>query len=276
MHALTPLDDEETAQAAQVAQIGQTVQSGAQVQAIPLASSPAIARPAVLVLHTSDVHIGDDDASHAALHAVVDIALARNADLVLIAGDLFDHDRVSDETGKRVIAEFARLHQPIVVIPGNHDCVDERSIYRRVDLTEAGPHMSFIGDPAGAEVIFEDLSVAVWGRGIEMHTPDNRPLDGFQPSDERFWRIVVTHGHYVPTGEISDRSSRIHEDEIAALECDYLALGHWHRFLDVSAGPVTAYYSGSPSEGAKPGVNLVRLDPELGINIERAYIGGGE
>jgi exonuclease SbcD len=229
-------------------------------------------RPSVLVLHTSDVHIGDDDASHAALHAVVDTALEANADLVIIAGDLFDHDRVSQDAAERVIAELARLHQPTVIIPGNHDSIDDRSIYLRVDLTDAGPHVVFVGDPAGAEVIFEELSLAIWARGIELHTPENRPLDGFRASDSRFWRLAIAHGHYVPTGERSDRSSLIREDEIAALECDYLALGHWHRFVDVSAGAVTASYSGSPSEGSAPGVNLVRFDPDSGVRIERALI----
>jgi exonuclease SbcD len=233
---------------------------------------PPSQRRSLLVLHTSDVHIGEDDASHAALRAVVDTALAERADLVLIAGDLFDHDRVSAAAADRVIAELSRLTQRTLIIPGNHDSVDERSIYERVDLTLAGPHVVFVGDPAGAEVIFEELDVAIWARGIENHTPENRPLEGFQASDERFWRIAIAHGHYVPTGERSDRSSQISEEEISALECDYLALGHWHRFVHIVHGNVTASYSGSPSEGSNRGVNLVRLDSTDGIRIERSPI----
>jgi DNA repair exonuclease SbcCD nuclease subunit len=243
---------------------------------LPADVAVSFVRPSVLVLHTSDVHIGEDDGSHAALHAVVDTALAANADLVIIAGDLFDHDRVSDAAAARVITELARLHQPTLIIPGNHDSIDERSIYLRVDLTQAGSHVVFIGDPAGTEVIFEDLSVAIWARGIEIHTPENRPLEGYRPSDSRFWRLAVAHGHYVATGERSERSSLIRQDEIAALECDYLALGHWHHHIDVSAGGVTASYSGSPSEGRAPGVNLVRLDPQTGVRIERVLIDTGK
>ena len=119
------------------------------------------------IIHTADVHLGarhDDlgeqaaaqrERQFAAFTATVDLAIAERVDLVLIAGDLFDHPRVGDATADRVIAELARLDQPTVIIPGNHDCIDDESIYKRVDLTSAGPHLHFVGDPAGAELIFE-------------------------------------------------------------------------------------------------------------------------
>ena len=223
----------------------------------------------VTLLHTADLHIDEGQASIAAMRAVIDIALAERVDLVLIAGDTFDHERVSDLAARSVITELARLNQPVVIIPGNHDCIDSRSIYWRVDLTEAGPHVYFIDDPAGREPIFPDLCVAIWARGIEMHTPENRPLAGDRPSDPHFWRIVLAHGLYVAAGESSYRSSQIHEEEIAALECDYLALGHVHRYWEVSSGPVTASYPGSATEDSIPGVNLVRLDEGFGVRIER-------
>jgi DNA repair exonuclease SbcCD nuclease subunit len=232
----------------------------------------ARARLPITLLHTADLHIDEGQASIAALRAVIGIALAERVDLVLIAGDTFDHERVSDLAARSVIAELARLSQPTVIIPGNHDCIDATSIYRHVDLTEAGPHVHFVGDPAGTELIFDDLSVAIWARGIEMHTPQNRPLAGYRPSDPRFWRIVLAHGFYVPAGESSYRSSQIHEEEIAALECDYLALGHVHRYWEVSAGSVTATYAGSATEDTNPGVNLVRLDESYGVRVERRLL----
>jgi DNA repair exonuclease SbcCD nuclease subunit len=226
-------------------------------------------RPALRVLHTSDVHVYDSDSSIASLGGVVDVALAERVDLVLIAGDLFDHPRIADSTGDKVVAELARLEQPAVVIPGNHDCIDEESLYKRVDLTQAGPHVHFVGDPEGSELIFEELGLAIWARGIEEHTPTYRPLSSYRPSHDRYWRLAMAHGFFVPAGADSYRSSQIHEDEIAALACDYLAMGHVHVFRDVSAGDVTAYYSGSPDTG----VSIVNLDPEAGISIDRRQLG---
>jgi hypothetical protein len=46
-----------------------------------------------------------------------------------------------------------------------------------------------------------------------------------------------------PEHEKPDRSSPVLSKQIGALGCDYLALGHWHRFLDVSANGVAAYYN---------------------------------
>lgn len=240
-------------------------------------SAPAGGLPRVRLLHTSDIHIADGADPAWALRGVLDLAIEHDVDLVLIAGDLFDHARIAEDTARCAIAELARLDRPVVVIPGNHDCVDERSVYRRVDLQDAGPHVHFAGDPQGEELRFDALRLHVWARGIENHHPGHRPLAGRRPAGPGEWSVVVTHGHYVENWEDSDRSSQIRQEEIAALGCDYLALGHWHRFLDVSQGGVTAFYCGSPSEsGTDAGtVNLVILDPETGVGVERVPIGVG-
>ena len=115
-------------------------------------------RSPVTLLHTADLHIDEGQASITAMRAVIDIALAERVNLVLIAGDTFDHDQVSDLAARSVVTELARLTQPVVIIPGNHDPIDYRSIYRRVDLTEAGPHVYFVDDPAGRELVFPDLN----------------------------------------------------------------------------------------------------------------------
>jgi exonuclease SbcD len=226
------------------------------------------------MLHTSDVHLSGGKEAKAALEAVVATALSTDVDIVLIAGDLFDHARVKDDVVDPTLVELARLDRPVVVIPGNHDCVDENSIYRRVDLSSAGAHVFFAGDPAGEQLLFADLSLAIWARGIKDHSPENRPLEGYRPADPGWWSVVITHGHYVAEGDVSDRSSPITQKEIGQLGCDYLALGHWHRFLDVSEGGVTAYYSGSPSEPRlhEASVNLVTLDRRTGVQVERLSI----
>jgi DNA repair protein SbcD/Mre11 len=229
------------------------------------------ALPTVRLLHTSDVHVAADPSGIEGLRAIVRAAARQSVDAVLIAGDLFDSSRVPEEAVEATLTELGRLTCPVVVIPGNHDCVDERSIYHRVDLATAGDHVVFAGDPAGQHLVFEDLRLAVWARGIEDHHPGHRPLTGYTPAAPGYWQVVLTHGHYVPTGEDSYRSSPIGQDEIAGLACHYVALGHWHRFVDISQGSVRACYSGSPSMPVADGptANLVTLDPERGVTVER-------
>jgi DNA repair exonuclease SbcCD nuclease subunit len=230
--------------------------------------------PVVRMLHTSDIHIAGDQASMDGFQAVVSTAIDCDVDIVLIAGDLFDSSRVREDTVAQTVTELRRLGRPVVLIPGNHDCIDARSIYHRVDLSDA-ENVFLAADPAGQEVTFPDLSLVIWARGIENHDPTNRPLAGYTPADPAYWRVVLTHGHYVPTGENSDRSSRIAQAEIGDLQCDYVALGHWHRFVDVSEGDVKAFYSGSPCEPVTGGatVNMVTLDRERGVQVQRRTIG---
>ncbi|MBV9594005.1 MAG: metallophosphoesterase [Actinobacteria bacterium] len=230
-------------------------------------------------IHTADVHLDGEPARLAGFAAVVDAAITHDVDLLIVAGDLFDHARVMQVTVDEAIEELRRVPCDVIVVPGNHDCMDERSLYHRVDLTVAGPQVHFFGEPEGRWHTIDALKLAIWGRGITEHLPTFHPLETYRHAHDEYWRLAVTHGFYVPPEETTTRSSPITSGEIGALTCDYLALGHWHGFLDVSAGDVHAYYSGSPSIGnvdihvlEDPSVNLVTLDPERGVVVERVPI----
>jgi DNA repair exonuclease SbcCD nuclease subunit len=237
----------------------------------------SVDRPTIRLVHTSDVHIGDD---HNAVHrlkgltAVVDAAVQHSADALLIVGDLFDSSRVNGPDVEGALAQLARVDIPVLVTSGNHDVLDQTSIYHRVALSDAGAHVYFLDDPAGAHLVIEELGLSLWARAMVDHHPGHKPLESYEPARNGHWQVVMAHGHYVPGSETTYRSSPILEDEIAGLACDYLALGHWHRYLDVSVNGIPAYYPGSPSE---PGdsfasVNLVVLDPATGVTVERVAL----
>jgi DNA repair protein SbcD/Mre11 len=228
----------------------------------------------IKLLHTSDVHIGDEVYPALRLHglaAAVDAAIEHRVDALLIAGDLFDSARVKEPDITAAWQHLARAPMPVILIPGNHDCMGKPSIYSRTSHTDAGAHVHFLCDPDGEHLTLHDLGLTVWARGMVEHEPANFPLRGHQGLPDGNWQVVMAHGHYIPSGEETYRSSPIPEEQIAALECDYLALGHWHRFQDVTANGVPAFYCGSPAE---PGIdagtaNLVTLDPAAGVSVER-------
>ena len=89
----------------------------------------------VRILHTSDIHVGDSVDHSGVVAPLVDTALARAVDLLLLVGDIFDHNRVPTEAGQTLADELARLDVPVVVLPGNHDCLVPHSIWRRVCVT---------------------------------------------------------------------------------------------------------------------------------------------
>src|SRR5712692_6992273 len=95
----------------------------------------ASSRRPLRLLHTADIHLDSDGCGNAAEQAahrererrifrrIVECALTERVDLLLIAGDLFDHNRVPDETVEFARRELDRLRSPVVVLPGNHDCL---------------------------------------------------------------------------------------------------------------------------------------------------------
>lgn len=246
---------------------------------MPEAATGGARRPLKLV-HTSDVHIHSEGrAANAtvparelvALSHIIDLLSAQRAELLLIAGDLFDSSRVASAVVDYVLAELGRAPCPVVLIPGNHDCHDESSLYRRFDFREAGSHVHPILAEQGETLEFPELDATVWGRAMVEHDHGNRPLAGIPARSGDRWHIGLAHGHLVPDRDVL-RSSLITPDEIEASGLDYLALGHVHVFRDVSEGATTSAYSGSPAaphlpDGEWGSMAVVTLDPEQGVSL---------
>ncbi|GIW05316.1 MAG: hypothetical protein KatS3mg060_0121 [Dehalococcoidia bacterium] len=233
------------------------------------------ARP-VRVLHTSDIHLGSDyspELAKQALRAVVEAARSIRVDVLLLVGDVFDHNRVSDATVQFALDELARFAGPAVILPGNHDCYDERSVYHRPHFRARPPNVHLITSEENPALHFEDLDIELWGRPVVDHHPGFRPLRAAPPRARARWRIVLAHGHYEQPNAEPFRSSPIWPDEIAATDCDYLALGHWDRMVDVSHGRVVARYSGAPYTGAGIGAALlVTLHPQHGTVVDPLHL----
>jgi DNA repair exonuclease SbcCD nuclease subunit len=248
------------------------------------------ARRPVRVLHIADVHLGGDAYGSAeqqaayrerhrrAFQRIVDRALADRVDLLLIAGDLFDHNRVSDETVAFVHAELNRLRQPVVILPGNHDSLHTDAIYDRHDVTAGASHVHVIRRLDGEAIDLPALDVLVWGRAMEEHAPEFRPLAHIPGRAARRWCLAMAHGFFYEERQRPERSSPIFADEIRDTGWDYVALGHQHVQSDVSQGAVAAYYAGAPViewRGDRPGSVLrVDLSEERGIRVEPRPIFG--
>ncbi len=227
-------------------------------------------RRRIRLIHTSDTHLGDDwdpQAAQRALSAVVDGVHLYHADALLIAGDVFDNARISDAVLKFFVSEMARAVVPAVILPGNHDLYDAASLYHRGPFGDGPDNLHIISGTRGETLTFPHLTLDVWGRAMDSHTPEFRPLAGIPSERNGHWRVAIAHGHYHYPDDTEERSSPIYPHEIADANCDYIALGHWERFEDVSQGDVTAFYSGSPmgasSARDKIAVNVVDLDPAL-------------
>ena len=235
----------------------------------------------VRLIHTSDTHLGDP-AGHPrgeeVLVSVVEAVERLGGDVLLLAGDVFDNERVTDDVVERFVAQMARLDAPVIVLPGNHDLAHKTSVYRRPPFDEAPPNLRVICNPTGEILAFPELDLELWGRAMLSHTPDFRPLAGMPEPTEGRWLVAMAHGHFHFENDRDQRSSPIYPDDVAASGCHYLALGHWDRHADVSRANTTAVYSGcpygpigAPEQGA---VCVVDLDPESGVSYRLELLAG--
>jgi DNA repair exonuclease SbcCD nuclease subunit len=235
----------------------------------------------VKLVHTSDVHLGCDyngKLARRALAAVVDTAMSIGADALILAGDVFDHNRVKDDDVAYLLDQLERSAMPSIVLPGNHDCYDASSVYHRALFQHAPANVHVIDDRADALYQIPELDLEVWGRATVDHYPGFRPLTEEPPRGDTGWRIGVAHGHFGIPDPREPRSSPILPEDVAASLCDYVALGHWDGFADVSQGGVPAFYSGAPHwSGVKRElwkVVVLTLDPERGTLVEREPLAG--
>jgi DNA repair exonuclease SbcCD nuclease subunit len=256
------------------------------------------------LIHTADVHLGarhDDlgeqasaqrERQFAAFKAAIDLAIAEKVDLFLIAGDLFDSNVQPRRSVERVAAELKRLVEAkirTVIIPGTHDVYDRASIYRAYDLPAlagSGPDDDFVTllDPDKPSVHLPTCDVIVHGRVFATKRAPHSPLKDLDAAGDPTavtWRIGMVHGALAIPGKTDGDEVVVTQDEIAATNLDYLALGHWHSAQAGKAGSVTYAYAGAPEPVAlnqdRAGkVLLVELNERDGaktVNVEERQIG---
>lgn len=188
----------------------------------------------------------------AAVRRIGEVARARDAAFVVVAGDLFDSNQPTNSTVSAACDAIASIGVPVYVIPGNHDHAGPGSIWEqpfflsesrerasnlRV-LVEAGPVESeshvLLPCPLHRRQSMEDPTG--WIRGLGHAALGDRP------------RIVIAHGSTVSFAQESDEEDGSRQANFIELEklplaaLDYVALGDWHGF--VKAGD-KAWYSGS-------------------------------
>lgn len=228
----------------------------------------------VTVLHCSDLHLGrqlPQGRSEDLLMTFEDLILLgeqRKADLLLIAGDLFDQPVPRPDLVEFVRSRLAKLPESmtVAIAPGNHDYLCSGSPYRNGELGERV--LILRGEP----VELPDLPVTLWGAAFHSSYQPQSLLDGVQlPSDGRL-HIGVLHGDLV-----SDRGQSNYNPippwQIAQSGLHYLALGHIHQRSQLHKAGSTAYcYCGAPEgfgfgEPGELGVFLAEVS-EYGTRLE--------
>jgi len=227
----------------------------------------------IVLVHSSDLHV--DDENNATKHsdgtdglaAVLAAARDAGADVVLLAGDTFDNNRVPGPVLDRTGRLLADANLAVVILPGNHDPALPNSVFIRGGLSSI-PNLTILGVTHDEAVDFPRHDLEIWGHAHRDYE-NMVPLRGPRTRSTR-WQIAMAHGHYEPPHNLATplRPSWLFSDDaIAATEADYLALGHWDRPECVGDGTVPAYYSGSPDLAQT--VNVIRLTADGQVLVKR-------
>lgn len=227
----------------------------------------------VVLVHSSDLHVDDGVTADAhagdgtaGLSQVLATARSVGADVVLLVGDTFDHNRLPAAVLERTAAHLREAGMSIVILPGNHDPAMPGSVHHRGGFGDI-PHVHVLGVTHDDTVLLPRWDLEIWGLAHRDYD-DMAPLPGPRPRRTR-WQVVLAHGHYEPSLDPAKslRPSWLFGDAaIAATAADYVALGHWNRAVQVGTGEVPAYYSGSPELAGT--VNVVRLGID-GVQVRR-------
>ncbi len=155
---------------------------------------------------------------------MVDDAAAQGVRAVLLAGDVFDHIRVSDRT-RRYVGDVIEKHPEMhfLAVTGNHD---EAILPLFSEGSGATPD-NFTAFSADA---WESVTL---GDGVVVSgTSDiTRPgvWDALPVAEPGVFHIVLLHGQIVRTGE--GGGEKIPLSRLKNRGIDYLALGHEHSFV---------------------------------------------
>lgn len=236
----------------------------------------------VSFIHTADWQIGKQfaniqgdiaaflrEARFAAIKTIVALANHHQVDAILVAGDVFDANEVSDTTIRKTLNAMQGFTGPWVLLPGNHDSALAQSVWTRMnELAEKTENIILALEPLPITLAQGQLHVLPAPLKQRHEFRDLTEWFTTYQVPESAFKVGLAHGSiegFLPESAEIHNMISLQRTETAAL--DYLALGDWHGQLQVSA---KAWYAGTPEQDRfhdnEPGkALLVTLDKKEAI-----------
>lgn len=211
-----------------------------------------------IFLHTADWQIGrqypafepDNAVPMAAarleaVHRLAQLAATEGAQAVLVAGDVFDAQTVSDKTVRQLFQAMAGWTGPWVLLPGNHDAALAESVWsraQRLGVVPTNVHLALKPEV----LLLPEAGLALLPAPLTQRHTHNDLTTWFDTADTPPGLLRVGLAHGSVTGILAediDSANPIAPDRATRARLDYLALGDWHGARQIDA---RTWYSGTP------------------------------
>src|SRR3984893_8388611 len=210
-------------------------------------------------VHSSDLQIGKafaflepevsvllQNARQEAVKRLGEIALEHETFTVLLAGDIFDKQQLSNVTVAKPV-EIMRRFSAVTwhLMPGNHDHVRENGLWDRLARMQLPANVRLHTTP-GAVKITDDGALVYLLPAPLRHISSAGDLTSYmdnEPTPDSAMRIGMAHGSVRGFGPEGEASNYISPARVESAGLAYMALGDWHRQIKISD---RVWYSGTP------------------------------
>ncbi|MBR3144457.1 MAG: metallophosphoesterase [Clostridia bacterium] len=189
----------------------------------------------IKILHCADAHIGARETFLGAkskerqaealitFEKSVNLAVKEDVKVFLIAGDLFDSNKVELSLFRRVLSIIgSNKGIRFVYAAGNHDPFNTSSPFKSLSL----PDNLYIFDTKDSYFTFDDIKVRVYGRSFRDVYEKSESAFSIIPPEDDYINIMCIHGDYDAP---SSSYNYIRSEFIEKSQMDYIALGHVHK-----------------------------------------------
>lgn len=209
-------------------------------------------------LHTADWQIGRQygslppdnavplaQARYAAVERLAQLATAQQVDAVLVAGDVFDAQTVSDRCIRQLFNALAAHAGPWILLPGNHDAALTESVWTRaLRLAAVPPNVHLALSPQRLD--FADRGFVVLPAPLTQRHTYSDLTAWFDTAETEPGRVRIGLAHGSVQGVLAeqiDSANPIAPDRPERARLDYLAMGDWHGCKAIQP---RLWYSGTP------------------------------
>ncbi|HPU12783.1 MAG TPA: metallophosphoesterase [Aeromicrobium sp.] len=174
------------------------------------------------------------------------LAGERDADFVVVCGDIFDSNQLDRRVVVRAADALAKIKCPVYFVAGNHDPLDSASILLSSEFKTSMPENVVVVTEAGAREVAPgvDLVSAPWFTKFPVSDLVADVLEAAEPAPSRV-RILAGHGGLlgIDTHDPAAVDERRIQQALDEGLIDFAVLGDRHSLTEVAA---KIWYPGAP------------------------------